>query len=24
LHGSAQHVIYHAGQIILLMKALGQ
>jgi uncharacterized damage-inducible protein DinB len=24
LHGSAQHVIYHAGQIILLMRAVGQ
>jgi uncharacterized damage-inducible protein DinB len=24
LHGSAQHVIYHAGQIVLLMRAVGQ
>jgi uncharacterized damage-inducible protein DinB len=24
LHGSAQHVIYHSGQIVLLMRAAGQ
>lgn len=24
LHGSAQHVIYHAGQIVLLMRAVGR
>jgi uncharacterized damage-inducible protein DinB len=24
LHGSAQHVIYHAGQIVLLMRAVNQ